>query len=78
MIDTQDHADYSLLVDPKHLKQIIINLLSNAIKYNIVKGSVQLLLQAMDTRQLKISIIDTGIGIPEELHSRGFNPFDML
>ncbi|MDH5359322.1 MAG: ATP-binding protein [Gammaproteobacteria bacterium] len=77
-IDIMDRANYSLLVDPKRLKQIIINLLSNAIKYNIVNGSVTLLLQVLNSRQLKISIIDTGIGISEELHSRVFNPFDML
>lgn len=70
--------DYSLLADPKRLKQIIINLLSNAIKYNKPGGFVQVDLQARNADELEISVIDNGIGIPESMHDRVFNPFDML
>jgi signal transduction histidine kinase len=50
--------------DPIRVRQIILNLLSNAIKFTN-SGSVTLKAEVSD-RWVAISVIDTGIGIPEE------------
>lgn len=64
--------------DPVKLRQIINNLLSNAIKFTVV-GDVLLsvvLERATATEvALKFEIIDTGIGIAQEVQSRLFQPF---
>ena len=44
---------------------IIFNLIENAIKYNITGGSVFLILEG-DEDEIKFTVEDTGIGIPEE------------
>ena len=63
--------------DRMRLKQVIINLLSNAVKYNRIGGEVDLKCEKSDGRY-RISIRDTGPGIPESLQSRVFDPFDRL
>ena len=44
---------------------IIFNLIENAIKYNVTGGSVFLSLRG-DEDEIKFTVEDTGIGIPEE------------
>jgi signal transduction histidine kinase/CheY-like chemotaxis protein len=51
-----------ILSDQDKLKQIIINLLSNALKFT-EKGEVKLT-AALENNSLKITVSDTGIGIP--------------
>ncbi|MCC5877239.1 MAG: PAS domain S-box protein, partial [Candidatus Sumerlaeia bacterium] len=75
-IDTD--VQLHVLADHQRLKQILLNLLSNGIKYNIEGGSVTVTLNPIPGGMHRISIADTGPGIPEELHSRLFDPFDRL
>jgi PAS domain S-box-containing protein len=68
-----------LLGDRYRLVQILNNLLSNAVKFTS-KGHVwlsvkQLLLTKTDT-VLEFSVVDTGIGIPEEKVEAIFNSFE--
>jgi len=60
--------DY-LKSDSLRLKQIIINLLNNAIKFTI-KGKISLIIEAENNleneTEIKISVTDTGIGIPPQ------------
>ncbi len=52
-------------VDPRAIKQVLINLASNAIKFTPEGGSVTI--KASEERDgVRIEVIDTGIGIPEE------------
>ena len=44
---------------------IIFNLIENAIKYNVTGGSVFLILEG-DEEEIRFTVEDTGIGIPEE------------
>lgn len=66
------------LADGMRLRQIVFNLLSNAIKFTN-QGSVAIALKverADDIAQtLRLSVIDTGIGISAEQQERLFKPF---
>lgn len=60
--------------DPLRIEQVLTNLVSNAIKFTLPEGSVSIL--AMDLgEQLRISVQDTGIGIPEEEQAKIFQRF---
>ncbi len=59
----------NLIGDPTRLNQILTNLLSNAIKFTTqgeIKIRVDIAKQDAQTIELKFSVIDCGIGIPEE------------
>ncbi|OGF44182.1 MAG: hypothetical protein A2452_06990 [Candidatus Firestonebacteria bacterium RIFOXYC2_FULL_39_67] len=56
------------------LEQVFINLLDNALKFNKTKGSV--IVEAEETPAgIKVSVKDTGLGIPEEDHPKIFERF---
>ena len=59
--------------DPGRLRQIIYNLVSNALKFT-AKGSVTLRSRA-DENGLRISVTDTGLGIPGETLDALFEDF---
>ena len=70
-IQTQGHLPQQVIGDHNRLRQIILNLVGNAVKFT-QKGNITVLLaleKIIDNQaQLKISVIDTGIGIsPQEL-----------
>jgi PAS domain S-box-containing protein len=67
-----------LRADYTRLKQALLNLLSNAIKYNKENGDVFLSMVLQENEKLRITIVDTGIGIPEENLPYIFDPFDRL
>lgn len=64
--------------DRQRLKQVMLNLLSNALKYNRPGGWVAVDLIQTGTSRVGIRVSDSGIGIPEEMLPRLFNPFDRL
>jgi signal transduction histidine kinase len=65
-----------LYFDEKRLLQIVINFLTNAIKFTD-NGSITLLIKYTDIKDIiRISIIDTGIGIKEDEYENMFKPFD--
>jgi CheY-like chemotaxis protein len=59
--------------DPLRVRQIVLNLMSNAIKFTHT-GSVSLSAQVEEDR-VRISISDTGIGIPEKALKTIFDRF---
>jgi PAS domain S-box-containing protein len=63
--------------DYVRLRQIVINLLSNAIKYNRPGGTVRLTC-AIRNQRVRVDVVDTGPGIPDELKPRIFSAFDRL
>ena len=76
--DTEPSAGLHVRADRRRLQQVLLNLLSNAIKYNYPDGTVDIALTAQGAEQLRIAVIDDGMGIaPEDLH-RVFSPFDRL
>ncbi|PKL35487.1 MAG: hypothetical protein CVV44_22045 [Spirochaetae bacterium HGW-Spirochaetae-1] len=68
-----------IISDQKKLQQILTNLLNNAIKFTI-EGSVllsaELLSGSDDEHIIKVSVADTGIGIPEESRELIFKSFE--
>ncbi|MCE5182633.1 MAG: PAS domain S-box protein [Betaproteobacteria bacterium] len=71
-------AQMLVRVDRTRLKQVLLNLLSNAVKYNREGGSITLECSHLEGDLLRVSIRDTGAGIPEEKLSELFVPFNRL
>jgi signal transduction histidine kinase/CheY-like chemotaxis protein len=64
--------------DKTRLKQILINLINNAFKFTeegLVEVIVESISESEETNQVKITIKDTGIGIPEEKQDSLFKEF---
>jgi CheY-like chemotaxis protein/anti-sigma regulatory factor (Ser/Thr protein kinase) len=66
------------MADHTRLKQALLNLLSNAIKYNREGGSVTIEAQPAGKERLRISVTDTGSGIPADRMHELFQPFNRL
>jgi PAS domain S-box-containing protein len=66
--------------DRTRLKQVLINLLSNAIKYNQANGTVVVDADCDGTtpKRVRVSIRDTGAGLPPDMLVQLFQPFNRL
>jgi two-component system phosphate regulon sensor histidine kinase PhoR len=60
--------------DPQLLRQVLMNLISNAIKYTPSDGEIAIRM-GQDSRNLRWSIRDSGIGIPQASIARLFEKF---
>ncbi len=65
---------FMVLVDPDRFCQIVGNLLDNAIKYNVPGGKIIVSL-TQDEESLRLTVSDTGIGIPKDHLPRIFERF---
>ncbi|MEW5895071.1 MAG: PAS domain S-box protein [Candidatus Omnitrophota bacterium] len=85
--EIREDVPLELRGDDLRIKQIILNLLNNAIKFT-EKGSVKLSVElnhedgdavaSEDNCRLLFTVEDTGIGIPEALHGKIFQPFTQV
>ena len=64
----------SIKGDPVRIRQVVLNLASNAVKFT-ERGAVRIEVARLDADQLKISVVDSGIGISEEQLNRMFRRF---
>ena len=79
IIDRTVGVDLPLLwTDSTRVTQALLNLLSNAIKYNRENGTVTLTAQELPNRMLRISVADTGRGVPIAKQDLLFKPFERL
>jgi signal transduction histidine kinase len=65
----------TIRTDPVRLEQILVNLLSNAVRHGPEKSSVVVDVVAADS-EVTFAVIDHGPGIPPELQTRIFEPFE--
>jgi len=61
--------------DEVRIKQILLNLLSNAIKFTEPGGDIRISASSTSEGEVRISVIDTGIGILPEILADVFQPF---
>jgi len=69
---------YMVIGDELHLRQVLINLIGNAIKFThegYVHVNVAVQELAERRVRLRFEVIDTGIGIPQDLHDKIFEKF---
>ena len=64
----------SVLGDPNRLAQVVGNLLSNAIKYSPEGGVVEVVGER-ENGAVRVTVRDSGVGIPGEQHDRIFTKF---
>jgi CheY-like chemotaxis protein len=66
--------------DRTRLKQVLINLLSNAIKYNQPNGTVAVAVDRASgaPEHTRVSVKDTGAGLPPDMLMQLFQPFNRL
>ncbi len=72
-----DLHEQAISADAVRLKQVLLNLIGNAAKYNKVAGRISITAQLRD-EFMEISVEDTGPGIPLNLQSQLFQPFNRL
>ena len=69
---------YYVKADRTRLKQVLINLLSNAIKYNQPNGTVVVNCATSTPERIRVSVKDTGAGLPPDMLMQLFQPFNRL
>jgi PAS domain S-box-containing protein len=73
-VKLDDSLPAALVADSARLKQVVINLLSNAFKFT-EQGTVTLEVSPNDRHTWKISVADTGLGIPAHAQETIFEEF---
>jgi signal transduction histidine kinase len=74
----QKDMDWFVCADRTRLKQILINLISNAIKYNGEGGTVAVECSRCSPERIRVSVKDTGIGLPAEKLAQLYQPYNRL
>lgn len=64
--------------DSGKVKQILYNLLSNAIKFTPAEGAIALTVECRDAERIRLTVSDTGPGIPPEQRQIVFEKFRQL
>jgi PAS domain S-box-containing protein len=77
VIDEPRTSDVFVRADRQRLNQVLMNLLSNAVKYNRVGGLVTVGFEKVDER-MRITVTDTGAGLPPAKLAMLFQPFERL
>lgn len=72
---SSSRAPPRVLADPTRFRQVLLNLLSNAVKYNRQGGSVTIDCGETEDGMLRVSVTDTGAGIPDDKRDDLFRPF---
>ncbi len=71
------HTDMAVRADKEKLTQVMLNVISNAAKFTH-NGTITVNVDPIDQDYVRIEILDTGIGIPEEKLETIFQPFQQV
>ena len=63
---------------PDAIEKILLNLLSNAVKYTQKGGMISLSSEKISDEKCKITVVDTGIGIPEGMQNIVFDRYQRV
>ncbi|MEK7156182.1 MAG: MASE1 domain-containing protein [Patescibacteria group bacterium] len=74
---TREADEMFVEADPMRLEQVVVNLLNNAAKYTDPHGQIEVI-AAQDGAMAVIRVRDTGVGIPNNMLTRIFEPFFQL
>jgi signal transduction histidine kinase len=77
MIESVD-KNYSVKTAPDRVVQILVNFVSNAIKYSPENTDVVITTSKLDAELVRISVRDSGRGIPEDQLSMIFEAFQQV
>jgi len=74
--NTREKEPFPIKVDDQRLMMALSNIIDNAIKYNIKNGEVTVILEKEgDEPFVRISVKDTGVGIPKDEFGKIFQKF---
>lgn len=73
-----DTAGARVLADRLRIRQVLLNLVSNAAKYNRAGGAVEVRCERLSEHRIRITVRDTGPGIPAARHGELFQAFNRL
>jgi len=76
-ISTEIPPGIVVRADHRRLEQVLANLVSNAIKFTADAGSVSISVKRR-RQTVRVSVFDTGIGIPADQHERIFMEFTQV
>jgi len=77
-IEVDENVPRYVLGDVVRVRQVLINLVSNGIKFTSeggVRVSVTTVPDGGESQRIRFSVIDTGVGIPEEMQATVFEQF---
>lgn len=75
---TKVEKTLGMLCDKRHARQMLINFLTNAVKYTPQGGEITVSASRISGNKVKISVTDTGIGIPENQRNKVFSAFERV
>ncbi|NBC31376.1 MAG: hypothetical protein GVY13_01745 [Alphaproteobacteria bacterium] len=70
--------EIDLVVDRKGMKRVLLNLLSNAIKFTPRGGGIVIRIVRLGDRTVRLSVADSGIGIPADKLQKVLEPFEQV
>ena len=74
LVFEEPHGIPKLYTDDKKLAQILRNFIANALKFTL-QGEVRVTASVEGPGEVRFSVKDTGIGIPEDMHAKLFEDF---
>lgn len=77
LVFEEPHGIPKLYTDDKKLAQILRNFIANALKFTL-QGEVRVTASVEGPGEVRFSVKDTGIGIPEDMHAKLFEDFTQV
>lgn len=77
LINVSGDVNRTLRADPHRLKQVVGNVISNAVKFSPEAGQVECSTRLIGSK-LRVSVRDSGIGIPEGQEDQVFGRFNQV